>query len=359
MNALVLSAAALAYFPGDPTSVSTAADDAAWLSLDRDIASLSSVLTEDKAGPSISSYIKTSYENSDDFQTAGKDTSGFKFQNIRVTVKGKVGPMELKLSVDGQANSVGGAVTVKDAYGRWAFTDQIHGQMGQMKAPWLSSAVDSDDSLIFYDRSTQGSIWGQREPGAQVDGQHGPFAWYASAFNGGDGAGNDLLLFGRVAFAIAGDPIGMKQSGGYGTDSPTRVQVAAGVADEGTLSDGQVLMAEATAIVGPVYAEAEILDYGDDFTAGSVTQGIAARASGSADTTPWGVTAGFMFTAHDEAAVRYEDIDDTGDTTRIWLGYTRYITGHPCKVQVNWIGTDSDTTALDGDIFKIGLTVGV
>jgi hypothetical protein len=360
MNTLALSALALA---SATNSAHNPSDDHDWLTLDRDIASLSSALVEDKAGAAVTGYIKTSYDYSSDFQTNGNDTSGFNFQNIRLVFKGKVGPFDLKLSIEGAqtvaGTTGGGNEVVKDAYARFAINDQIHAQMGNFKSPFLSSSVESDDKLIFYDRTTQGSIWGGRELGIQADGQHGPVGWYAAAQNGGDAAGNDMLLFGKVAYAITGDPIPMVQSGGFGIEAPTRVQVAGMVADEGTLSDGTVWAGEAVAISGRIFAEAEVLDYGKDFTAGSVPVGNASKASGSADTTPWDVTAGYMFTEHDEAALRYEDLDDTDNSTRISVGYTRYIEGHAAKVQVNWITTDSDDTTLDGDRLKVGLTVGI
>ena len=360
MNTLVLSALALATATHTPTGT---ADDHDWLTLDHEIANLNSMLVEDKAGVAVSGYIKTSYDYSSDFQTNGNDTGGFNFQNIRLVFKGKVGPFDVKVSIDGaqtvSGTTVGGQEVIKDAYARFAITDDIHAQMGNFKSPFLSSSVESDDKLIFYDRTNQGTIWGGRELGFQADGQHGPVGWYAAAQNGGDAAGNDLLLFGKVAFTITGKPIPMAQSGGFGTAAPTQVQVAAMVADEGTLTDGTVYAGEAIAITGPIFAEAEIVDYDSGFTAGSVPVGNASRASGSADTTPWDITGGYMFTEHDEAAVRYQDADDTDNTKSYSLGYTRYMQGHAAKVQVNWIATDSDNVALDGDRLKVGLTVGI
>lgn len=354
MNALALSALTISSFTGTPA---THLDEHEWRTLDREIERLNSIPAEDKSAPQLSAWIKTSYDYSEDFQTAGSDTSGVKFQGIRVTLKGKVGDFELKVSIDGASGGVGGPVTIKDAYARLPLGGDVHAQAGQFKAPFLSTSVESDEKLIFYDRSTQGAIWGGRESGVQLDGQHGPFGWYAAVQNGGDAVAERSLVIGRATLAIVGEPIPMKQSGNFGTQSPTRLQLAAAVADEGTLTDGTVYAGELTLLTGPVYAQLEVLDYGRDFIAGSVTQGNAAKASGLADTTPYGATVGVMLGAKNELAARFEEAEDGNDTQRIWLGYTHYVEGHAVKWQANWIRATSDTAAIEGDIYKVGLTL--
>jgi hypothetical protein len=67
-----------------------------------------------------------------------------------------------------------------------------------------------------------------------------------------------------------------------------------------------------------------------------------------------------MFTDMYEAAVRYEDADDTDDTTAWSAVVNRYVQGHDIKVQVQYTTIDSDASATspgDIDFWGVGLSL--
>jgi hypothetical protein len=219
--------------------------------------------------------------------------------------------------------------------------------------------VASDEKEIFFNRSTQGALWRERELALMFDGRHGPLMWWLSGQNGGDGAGDDWLTIAKAAYSIVGEPIPPKQTGGYGVDSPTRATVGVGYAEDrsATVGDARAFSGEVTLISGRIFVHGEIVDYGDGFAPGSIGGGQARPAgqANMAESTPFGITVGCMITAKDEVALRYDDVHEVADTRVYWAGYTRYVAGHATKWQFGWTSIDSD--AADVDELLAGLTV--
>lgn len=360
MNTILLGALALAATP-------TTSADRDWTALDREIESLAqAAAAEAPDGFKVGGWIKTAYRNSADDakQVNGNDEGGIQLQQARIKFDGKIGAYEIKASFDG-ANKSGEPdnLALKDFFARWKLCSSVSAQMGNFKSPFAYTGVEGDDKLIFFDRSTQGALWSGREPGFMAFGKHGPLQWWAAVQNGGDQQGDELLLCGKAAFAVVGEPVDMKQSGCFGVESPTRAQVALAYLDDGAalVDDAQAVIAEGLFVSGPVFGLFEWVDYGDGFFNGNIAAGNA-KSAASADvggTSPWGVTAGYMFTAQDEAAVRYEDMDDGDNTSKIWVGYNRYYQGHAAKWQVNWVNVDSDDAAQQYDELIVGLVVSI
>ena len=354
MNTLLLGALALA--TTSTNDATTASNN--WTKLDREIESLAATLSaEGAAGASVTAYIKTAYRNSPDIQVGGNDEGGFTVDNARLVFSGKVGNYELKATIE----AMGAAATVKDFYARWKLCEEVTAQIGNFKSPFLHTGVESDDAIIFYDRSTNGALWAAREPGVQLAGKHGQIQWWAAIQNGGDTQGDELLLCGKATFAFMGEPIAMKQTGGFGVDAPTRVQAGLGYLDDASATTGT---ATATAVevigtAGPFFGLLEMVDYDDGFTAGNLAAGNAKKAADAdvAETTPWGITGGWMISEKGEVSLRYEDLDDDDDSTRIWAGYNCYLQGHALKWQLNWVSTQSD--AGDVDELILGLTASI
>lgn len=373
MNPLAWSAFALATL-SDPSSVKTGAsdtDERTWSALDRDIESLAAALAQNPAPMGVSAWMKVAYRaNSDKFvdldgdnveDANENDLGGVQFQGARLIFTGKVGPFDVKLSGEGASGGNVGNLSTRDAFARTALSGDVHLQVGNFRAPFLFSAVASDEKEVFFDRTAQGALWSSREPGLMLDGVHGPFTWWASALNGGDGAGEEWLLIIKAAFALVGEPILPKQTGGYGIDSPTRFQLGVGYADDASASigDATATSLEGVLLSGPVFALAEFLDYDDGFVTGSIPRGQASRAAiaNVADTSPWSATLGLMVSEQDELALRFENLDDATNTRNYWLGYTRYMAGQPAKLQLNWVRSDDDVDETDELI--VGLVVSI
>jgi len=390
MTTLVCSALALALTGAGETPATTSNDTPA---AERDFTSLAALLGDEQSPVTVGAYLKAAYRD-DNFiadHDGGNHEGDVSLNALRVWVGGKVGDFELKASIEGtkknqdfagnkSVDAGTGDVFVKDFWVRHPVCSGVNVQVGNFKSPFLFTGVEFDERQIFYDRSTQGALWAGREPGIQLDGKHGPLAWWASAQNGADKQDDQYLYTARVAFAVIGDPIPMKQTGGFGPKSPARFQVAAGyVHDRGELVDNaRATCGEVTGIWGPLFVHGEAVDYDGGFEADAdgdgnandpslpFGNGSAASKADMADTTPWGVTLGAMFTEADEVSARYEqfehddDADGDGDRNwKGWLGYTRYLAGQGAKVQAYWIHSESDTAGSDVDEIVVGVTVSV
>jgi hypothetical protein len=325
-----------------------------WLGLDAELGALTrSLAGGEDAGPRINGYLKFDYRSSDDLMVGGNDLGGFGLKAARLTVRQDVGETQVKAQLDGAK----GTFEIKDFYARFPFLcEEVHVQAGNFKSPFLAAGTASEDKLGFFLRDSQGDIWGGREVGLQVDGAHGPIHWYLAAQNGGDTTGDELLVIGKATYAVAGnDLVAKKHTGGFGPDNDFGLTLGAALADEGTLDEGTVTAFEALSVFGPFFLHGQVLDYGDDFAAGAVTAGNAAKASGSGGTTPYTVMGQWMPNEDWGLELRHEDLDDGMDTTVLWAGVTRYVAGHATKFEINYVRTDSD--AGDTDLLLGGMTV--
>jgi hypothetical protein len=352
MKGPALSALALAAVAGAAKAGGTDTPNE-YLSLDRELEALSGTLAAAEPGVKLSGYFKTNLISRDG-TAGGPDTLGTQLTGVRVNFAADVtDAMKVKISIEGSS----GNFVLRDAFGFVKLNEAVNLTMGQYRAPLLFSASASDEKLVFYDRSTQGAIWNDREPGVMFDGKVAQFRWYATAFNGGDGTADEFAIAGHVAYDVQGPGI-IKQEGGFGVDAETAITLGATYLDEGTLTDGTVMAFEAMAVTGPVFLHGEVVDYDDGFVAGAVPVGVARKASGLADTTPFGVTAAYMFTPAWEAALRFNDNDDQADTSTIAAGLNYYVNGHNAKWQLNFLSTSSDNAALDVDTILLGLVLG-
>jgi hypothetical protein len=131
--------------------------------------------------------------------------------------------------------------------------------------------------------------------------------------------------------------------GAYGSAQGNRLTIGAGYYnDDGNIPDGIAFAVDANFVSGPLSAAAEVVDYDTGF----------------GNNTPFSAQVGFMLVPDQwEAALRYEDLDTTTDTTVITAGINYYMSGHDAKWQLNYSTTDDDVVDLDW--FALGLTASV
>lgn len=343
MNKLVYSAAALTL-----VSMPGLASENEWSSLDQEIESLKSSLSAQNTGPKIGGWITTSWRFSDDVDadplTAGQqDQQGFQLDFARVEITGDAGSgYSYKLSFDFEA----GFAVIKDAYATWKIGDMVTGKMGNFKQPFLRSALISDNKLLFLERTALGSDFSGRDLGLMFSGQFDTIDWHIAAQNGDDGQADEYRFTGRVTANLMGAGVG-KVEGAYGAGEETNLTVGASLMDEGSVDNGTAWAIDAALTTGPFSLAAEIVDLDDDLVVG----GFAGNR------TPWDVTGSYMFTDMYELAARYEDADDTDNTTAWTVGVNRYTQGHDIKWVAQFISTDSDLAALEVDQFGVGLVV--
>ena len=220
------------------------------------------------------------------------------------------------------------------------------GQLGQFRPPFMWSSQVDEDKFLLLSRTVNGAIWASRDNGVMLNGTFEQIGWYVAAQNGADSVGDDLAFTGRVDFDALGAGIGL-QEGAYNAADESTLTVGVAFHDDGALSDGTAIGADGVYTMGAFSAHAEIVDYDADFSV-------------VGDTTPFSVTASYMVSPDEyEIAVRFEDADDSADTSRITLGVNRYITGHDAKWGINYTTTDSDSAILEVDVVSVGLTLSV
>lgn len=360
MNKFVLGALALSA-TSVPTLAGTETDE--WLALDRDIESLATRLApQGGSGATVDGFVKTSYASSGDVTVAGNDLGGFSIDNARLNFRGTVGDYSIFIEAEGSTDpgfahtfgstGVAGGVGILDAYAAWNFTDQIKGQMGDFRPPFLASSQRSEDNLLFMDRSTQGDIWAFRDAGLMVSGSFDQLAWAVAAQNGADGAGDDNAICARVAFTAMGAPQGANE-GSVGASGDSNLTIGVAYYDDAFVTDGTAIGGDVYYTMGALSASAEIVDYDDGF-------GFLLPAGAVIGESPWNLAVGYMFAPDQwEAAVRWEDMADANDTSALTVGVNYYQAGHAAKWQLNYSSVTSDAAANEIDLIQVGLVVSI
>lgn len=361
MNKFVLGALALT-----AASTPSLAGEKDWLlALDRDIESLATSLNQNTGGgATITGFIRSSYATSSDVQVApsGNDLGGFSIDDARLIVTGSIGNYGVYMEVDGStdpdfpaapigtlpgftgaygATGTVGAVGMLDAYATFAITDQIKGQMGNFRPPFLASSLRNEDGMLFQDRTFLGQVFAFRDVGVQVSGSFDMLNFAVAVQNGADGAGDELVIAGRVSFTIMGNAPG-RYEGAMGQGDETSLTVGVGYYDDGSLTDGTAIAVDGQFGMGQLSAGFEFVELDVDF----------------GDNSPFNVQVGYMVAPDEwEVAVRYEDFDTNTDTTAITAGVNWYHNGHAAKWHLNYIMLDDDNA--DADIIQVGMTASI
>jgi len=355
MNKFVLGALALT-----AASTPSLAGEKDWLALDRDIESLASSLTQNTGGgPSISGFIRSSYAMSGDIAVApsGNDLGGFSVDDARLIVSGSIGNYGVVMEVDGSTDpdiGVGGlgaygatggvaGLVFLDGYATFAITDQIKGQIGNFRPPFLASSLRNEDGMLFQDRSLLGQGWAFRDAGVQFSGSFDMLNFAVAVQNGVDGAGDELVMTGRVSFTVMGNAPG-KNEGALGQGDETSFTVGVGYYDDGGVVDGKAIAIDGQFGMGQLSAGFEFVDLDVGF----------------GDNTPYNFQVGYMVVPDEwEVGVRYEDLDTATDTTAITAGVNWYHNGHAAKWHLNYITIADDVAAAEADIIQVGMTASI
>lgn len=333
MMKIVLGALAL-------TAATTPALANNWSTTDRDLASLSSSLTQNASGVSVSGFLRSSYVGWSD-----ADVGGFSIDDAQIWVNGTVGNFGVTVQTEASDSpnlpfSTGslGNLGVLDAYATWNATEMIKVQMGQFRPAVLGSSLRNENSLLFINRSALGQTFAYRDQGVQASASFGMINAAVYLQNGDDGVGEDLSVGARANAQIMGTASANEGALGASGDPSLAVGIAF-TDDKGILLD-QVIAVDANFTMGALGFSAEIVDFD------------------TANNTPFNVAGSFVIMPDQlEAAIRYEDFDDADNTSWITVGANWYLQGHAAKWQLNYIKSDSDNAAFDTDHFQVGLTV--
>lgn len=373
MNKFVLSALALTT-TGGLAAAGTGSEE--WLTLDRELESLASTLDHHEgSGLTVHGFIRSSYVNSGDIAVGTSDLGGFNMDNIRLSVEGTVGDFTVFVSAEGSSSVVpttgttvlpfvtgsGGAFGVLDAYASWNINEMLRLTMGQFIAPVLGSAAINENHLLFLNHTVSGALFNARDTGVKLAGQYDMFGFWVSVINGGDVTGDELAYALRAEFYAMGGGVGSTVEGAYGSSQGNRLSVGAGYYnDDGAIPDNVAFAVDANFVSGPLSAAAEIVDYDTGAASATGLIGPIGTAALEVDSTPFSAQVGFMIVPDQwEAALRYQDLDTTTDTSIITVGINYYMSGHDAKWQLNFESVSDDVSAAEFDWFGIGLTASV
>jgi len=356
MNKLVYSALAMTLC----SMPSLATDN--WSALDQELNSLATSLSaQNSGGPKVGGWVISSFRASSDdaLQIGGEDLQGFQLENVRLEVTGDAGS-DYSYKVSFELNS--GTATIRDAYARFKVAEGVFGTMGRFKPAVAQSGLSGNNRLLFLERSGLGDVFDVRDLGIGFNGEFDVIEWWLSATNGTDGQADEYKFSARLRAALMGNGTG-KVEGAYGSGGETNLSAGLAYQDDGGIDDGTLFVVEAQLTSGPFSLAAEAVDFDDSATGFGIDNPVLDQfgivGTDVADTTPWDVTGSYMFTDMYEAAVRYQDMDDTEDTTAWTVGINRYVQGHDIKWQIEWHHVDTDNAAGEFDVLGIGLAVSI
>jgi hypothetical protein len=332
-----------------------------WMTLDREIESLASGMAQGGSGFTLDGWVKSSYADSGDVTIGGNDLGGFSLDSIRANLDGQLGDFNLHVALEGSDDvgfgyfgGVGNAFFegVIDAYTTFNITEQVGVQIGYFRPPFLNDSLRDENEFLFIDRTVQGDTWAFRDQGATFSFIMDQFSAWLGLQNGVDAQGDDLVLTGRAEFNAMGQAQSSTE-GAYGSADENALSLGVGYYDDDNLSDGTAISFDADFSRGPLYAAASIVDYDDGI-------GYVIPAGTVSGETPWDVTVSYMFAPDEwEVAGRWEDFDDSDDSSMLSLGVNYYVEGHDVKWQLNYSTIDSDNSTNEIDVLAVALLVSV
>jgi hypothetical protein len=356
MNKFVLGALALTL-----ATTPALATETSWSTTDRDLAGLSSSLTQGATGVSVSGFLRSSYASSSDIQVGADDLGGFSIDDAQIWVNGSIGDFSVVVQSEASSssNTIGdvgstGALSLLDAYASWKATEQLKVQLGQFRPAFLGSSLRNENNLLFINRSAVGAEYAFRDQGVQLSGAFGMINFAVYAQNGSDSAAKEMAY----GFRVEATPMGTASNNEGVLGAADNASLTVGLAyytNDGAVADDISLGIDAAFTMGVFGVSAEIVDL--DQGASLTLPGAVGTVS---DATPFNVAASFAVMPDQlELAVRYEDFDDTDDSTAITVGANWYLQGHAAKWQANYITTSSDNSANEFDVIQVGLTVSI
>lgn len=363
MNKFVTTALAIAATGG----VTRAGGDSEWLELDREIGSLASNLSTQVAEVQVSGLIRSSFAwNDDDLNEAAfnDDTSGFNLDDADVSLEGEVGDFDWRVSADFGTDFIGANIAVlEDAYVGWSCGEQFDMRLGQFKPRILRTASIDPEHQFFQERTLLGSSLDFWDEGVGFMGTYDPISWYVSVMNGSNDFLSDHLYSARVEWSF-GNGAGAGESAMGASDEVSGTLGGAFAGDDTQSgSDTSVFVIDLAGTMGQIGLFAEVADLDDDVNLSTGSDVWTVPPSGGPipswidpDSTPWDATVTYAINEEFEAAVRWQDMDNSDDTSLLSVGLNWYHSGDMAKWHVSYNDISSDFE--DGSAVIAGVTVG-
>ena len=322
------------------------ASETDYSSFDRDIEALVSGRLADNTGPNISGFVQVRYENSSDIMVGANDLGGFTVPRARMSLKGERQGYGYKVQVDFASGTI-----LKDAYIDIPI-NSISARAGMFRPAFSRNASSSSTRLFFIDRTEVGQLFDDRDAGAMFHGNFDQLSFFLSLVNGTDGTGDELKTVIKVAFNFMGAGIGNIE-GAFGGPDELSGTASVAMMDDGETSDGSATLIEAHVANSQYSAGIELFD--------ADAMGVTAAAGTSLaedDATAMTVYGTYMLTPDQwELGIRFQDMDDTDDTSIMEIGVNRYLDGHNLKYSIGYRSISADTAANESDLLQVQLQV--
>jgi hypothetical protein len=325
---------------GSLAQAGTTGDD--WLTLDEEIDRLASSTVVQNPGPSIGALVRPLFlmEDGDDTEV---DIAGFDLEQADLWAEGSLGSTDWRISTDLES---GGSI-LEDAYALVGIANEVGLTFGQYKNPMLHSGRLDPEEQILIRRTRISEAFSSFDTGAMVDVSAGQFGGYFSVQNGVSGLENKHSYMARLELLL-NQTANIRNWAKRTSVAPADGGMLFGVFhfEDDALSDVQLNGVDFAASFNNWRFEAEVVDIDID-------------TAGFDGSTPWDVGGQFMLNQNFDIAARFEDSDDgDADTTSLTAGVDYY----PGDPNVYWSlefdATDSEDTDIDGEVIRIGLTVG-
>jgi hypothetical protein len=352
--------------------------ESTWRGLDEEIHALASSFSLDGSDVQMGAVVRSRYTFSRDFSTStGATTSGMTIDTAQLWAGGRIGDAAWRLSADfgaesanddpfvlSDGNDVSDAalgidgMRLLDAYGTWHAGEHFQLTLGHFSAPLLFSTEDGPDRLLFIERSALGRLFYTWDLGLMASTSFNRVRLAAGLQNGLTGVAEEFAVFARVELDLSAYP--QRSEGAFDSHSTQEFQGTLGffVLDDSSLDAGTAFGVDGRIAAGPFSLAAEGVVFDDDWT-GPLTASFGVPYAGDGPTL-YSVTAGYMILAEEwEIALRYEHFDSESEDQRWTTGINWYLSGHNAKWQFNYVVQESDDVARDGDLFQLGLTLGL
>ncbi len=364
MNKFVTTALALA-----ATGVAThASGDSEWLELDREIGTLASSLsTQGGAGVEIGALIRASYAwNDGDLNEAAfnDDTSGFNMDDVDAWLEGEVGDFDWRISMDIGSDFIGANIAeLEDAYVGWKCGEYFDARLGQFKPRVLRTASIDPEHTFFQERTLLGSAFDIWDEGIGFMGTYDPISWFASVMNGSNDFLSDHFYSIRAEWSFGNGAGAGESAMGAGDEASGTLGGSFAGDDTQSGSDTTIYVVDFAGTFGQIGLFAEIADLDDDVSLSTGSDIWTVPPSGGtipdwleADSTPWDATLSYALNEEFEAAVRFQSMDNSDDTTLLSVGLNWYQSGDMAKWHVSYNDVSSDFE--DGSAVIAGVSVG-
>ena len=338
-------------------------------SFDRDLDAL--VQGSQPGGPTVRGFLQVRYDHSGDRpiayaidsngdgdtldpgETGSNDLGGFFVRRARVAFSGYHNGYGYNVEVDASVSNI-----LREAYVDMPI-ENLNARIGLYKSGVSRNSLVRANELFFIERSEIGLMFEQRDTGVTLSGSSSNVGWSITAQNGRDMQGDDLFLAGRLVMDFMGNGANTAE-GAFGGGSELGGTASVSYFDDGTTTDG-------TGWIGEVHMGTNAYSYGlevmdlDDGGAFATPGGSSIRDTrtlAQMDGTPFVLYGTYMFEPDKwEAGVRFQDMDDSTDTTFLEGSVTRYIDGHHLKYSLGFATIDSDNIGVDGNLLQASIQV--